>query len=64
MAIELAIKIKDDERMLKKNFLIYEDIKLSVDDPTIKECLAQVLKEFQGDKQDMDVIVNAKMVVK
>jgi len=62
MSIELVITIKDEERTLKKEFLIYEPVTLSEDDPIIIQCVEEVLQEFQGEPDDIKV--RALMVFK
>lgn len=49
MSIELRISIRDEERRkLSKEFLIYEEVTLKMDDPIIKKCLDETLDEFKG----------------
>lgn len=55
MSIELSITIKDDERTLKREFLVYEPVTFVVDDPTIVSCLNETLEEFKGEPEDIKV---------
>lgn len=64
MAVELSVKLKDEETTLKKDFLLYNPFTFTVDDSAIKGCIAQAMAEFHGNKEDMDMIITAKMVIK
>jgi hypothetical protein len=53
MSVELSIIIKDEERTLKKDFLIYEPITLIESDPIIQKCVKEVMEEFKGEPEDI-----------
>lgn len=55
MSIELVVTLKDEERTLKKEFLIYEPVTLVEDDPIIMQCIEEVLDEFKGEPDDIKV---------
>jgi|HubBroStandDraft_2_1064218.scaffolds.fasta_scaffold128049_1 hypothetical protein len=55
MSVELKITMKDDERKLTKDFLIYEKITFDQSDPTIIKCMQEVREEFKGDPTDIKV---------
>lgn len=59
MACTLTVRIKNDEKVLKKDFLIYDVFTVDQDDPMIKTCIEEVLKEF-NDEPD-DIFVNIKI---
>jgi len=61
MSIELNIMVKDSDKKLTKNFLIYEPVTMDVHDPNIDRCLHEVLEEFNGTPED--VKVRATMVL-
>lgn len=44
--IEITVHIKDDEKSLKKKFLVYGPISCSVFDPKVKECIDETIKYF------------------
>lgn len=48
MVSELTITIKDEEKTLKKKYLMYETYSVSDDDATIRECVKETLKGFDG----------------
>jgi len=62
MSIELSIHMKDDERKLVKDFLIYEPLTLTDQDPTIVRCVKEVREEFKGEPED--IIIKAKMIMR
>lgn len=62
MSVELSITIKDSERTLKKEFLVYEPVTLVEDDPIISQCIKEVVEEFKGEPDD--IRVRALMVFK
>lgn len=45
---ELTIIIKDDEKSLRKKFLIYDPYQVSDDDVTIRNCIEETLTNFDG----------------
>lgn len=55
MSVELNVTIKDSEKRLSKDFLIYEEIKMSLEDPIIEKCVKEVLEEFNGEPEDIKV---------
>jgi len=61
MSIELNIMVKDSDKKLIKNFLIYEPITMDTHDPHIDRCLSEVLAEFNGTPED--VKIKATMVL-
>ncbi len=67
MSIEITVTLKDEEgRKLTRDYLIYEDVTLAVQDPlqdpTINECVKSLLDEFKGIPDDIKV--KALMVLK
>ncbi len=55
MVIELVVTIKDEERTLKKEFLIYELVTLGEEDPIVIQCVEEVLAEFKGEPEHIKV---------
>lgn len=56
MTIELMVTIKDEEkRKLSREFLVYEQVTLSEDDPIIDKCVKEVLEEFKGEPDDIKI---------
>ena len=48
MPVEIAITLKDEERTLRKDFLIYETITLDPHDPILDKCIHEAIEEFKG----------------
>lgn len=55
---EITVTIKDDEKRLTKKTLVYETYTVNEEDPIIHGCIAEALKEFNGDPTDVKVRVN------
>lgn len=55
MPVELTFTLKDADRKLTKDFIIYEIISMVDDDPIISECLKNVMDEFRGIPDDIKV---------
>lgn len=54
---ELTVTIKDDDRTLKKSFLLYENYTVDETDPVIKNCIDETISEFQGEPDDVKVTI-------
>ena len=61
-AIELTVILKDSERTYRHKFLIYDELCLKEDDPTILECIKEAQKHFNAEPDD--VIVRTSMVIR
>lgn len=62
MSSIIIVRIKDEERkVLKKEFLIYETFTADQDDPIIKNCIEETLKEFNGESSDIDISLTIKL---
>ena len=58
MVAELTVSIKDEEKTLKKKFLIYDPFHVSEDDPTIKDCINETLKNFSSEPSNIKVRIS------
>lgn len=60
---ELNIKVKDSEQTLNHKHLVYdENVQLTHDDPVLKKYVDESIKDFQGDKNDMEITLRIKYV--
>ena len=57
MSKELTVILKDTERTYRQKFLVYADILLVPEDPTIMNCIEQARKNFEGEPEDIQVRV-------
>jgi hypothetical protein len=55
---EITVIIKDEEKTLKKKFLIYDPYQVSQEDPTIKNCIEETLKNFAGEPAKITVKIH------
>lgn len=55
MAVELTVTIKDEERKLTKDFLIYEQVTFTENDPVIDKCVKESIEEFKGEPEDIKI---------
>ena len=61
MPTELKVTVKDEEsKKLTKKFLIYEEYTLKHGDKVIEQSVKELLDEFQGEAQDIDIISKMK----
>lgn len=61
MVSELSVIIKDDERKLKKSFLLYNSYIVDENDETIKNCVEETVKEFQGEPDSIKVNISMEI---
>jgi hypothetical protein len=52
---ELKVTIKDSEKTLTKEFPIYDSYRVSDQDDTINNCVAETLKNFAGEPEKITV---------
>jgi hypothetical protein len=62
MPCTITVRIKDDEKSLKKDYLIYEHIFVDQNDPIIKACVEELLKEFNAEPSDIYVNIKLEIV--
>lgn len=62
MSTELVVTIKDEERRLTRDFLIYEPFTFVDSDPTIMQCVKETIEEFKG--QPEDIKIKATMIMR
>ncbi len=62
-ACEITIIIKDNEKSLRKKFLVYESesVLISANDPVIKDCINETLKNFDGEPEDVKVKITLQI---
>lgn len=46
MFSEISITVKNDDKRLNKKYLSYAEYTISEEDPVIKECMEDTLKDF------------------
>jgi hypothetical protein len=61
MPSEITVIIKDEEKTLRKNFLIYESYSVHESDPIIKSCIDDVLKNFSSEPKDINVKIHLEI---
>lgn len=61
MPSELTVCVKDEEKTLRKKFLLYEEYTVSEYDAVIKKCIDETLENFDG--EPIDIIVTIKIEV-
>ncbi len=60
-ASEITVTIRDDEKNLKAKYLIYEEYTVSHEDETLKRCIAETLRSFEGDPTDIRIRINLSL---
>lgn len=61
MVSELTVIIKDEEKSLKKKFLIYDIYTVDESDQVIKDCIEETLQNFDGDPSSVKVNIAMEM---
>lgn len=61
MFSEISVTIKDDEKRLTKKFMKYNVYSVSEDEPVIKECIDEVLSNFDGTPESIRVTIVMEM---
>jgi len=62
MPCEVKVTMKDSEKKLVNNFLIYESFIPNQDDPTIKKILEETRELFQGEPERVNVSIKLEIV--
>ena len=58
MPSELTVIIKDSEKTLRKKFLAYDKYTVDRDDPYIKECIEDTVKDFQAEPEKINLKIS------
>jgi hypothetical protein len=61
MVSEITVSIKDEEKTLKKKFLIYNVFQVHEQDDTIKACIEETLENFSSDPSKITVKITLHM---
>lgn len=62
--VELIVTVKDDEKRLTKNHLIYDPITASETDPIVSQCIKDTVKEFGNELSEKTITVKIILSVK
>lgn len=62
MVCEVTVTVKNEEKSLKTKYLIYEDLCVNQDDPIIKNCVEQAVKNFSDEHDKIGVRINLEVV--
>ena len=58
MVAEITVTVKNEEKNMKKKFLIYDDFKAAEDDPLLQKCFQEVCREFKDEISSAKVRIN------
>lgn len=61
MCCEISVTVKDDEKSLKKKYLIYEPVTASEQDPIICKCIAETVANFAAEPTDVKVRIDLEL---
>lgn len=61
MVSVLEVIVKDEQRRLKRDFLIYEKYEIDEEDPTIKQCIKETIDEFKGKPDNVKLRVKMEI---
>ena len=62
MSCQIKVIVKDEEKTLRKKFLIYDPVSVDDQDPIIRQCVNEVLKNFDGEPSDISVKIDLEIV--
>ncbi len=70
MSCEITTICKDSEKRLSTKYVIYDNqthngqpVTASLEDPTIKDCIAKSMENFKSETDDIDVKVRIDIMV-
>lgn len=55
---ELTVILKDDHRTYREKFLLYEIFSVTDEDATIKNCINEAMKNFDGNPESITVKIS------
>ena len=61
MISEITVTVKDEEKTLKKKYLIYELYQVHDQDPIIMDCIEQTVKNFSSEPSRISVRINLQV---
>lgn len=61
-AKEVSVTLKDCEKRIKHDFLIYDELVIASDNKIIQECIAEAKKNFQGEPESIKVRVSLEVL--
>lgn len=61
MVSEITVIIKDSEKTLSNKFLQYSDYSISSEDPIVKACIDEIVKQFQGNPETIKIRINMQV---
>jgi len=61
MASELSVIVKNDEKRQTTKHLIYEDYQVRYDDPIIAQCIADAVKQFGQEPDDIKIKITLEI---
>ena len=62
MPSEVSVRLKDDDKTLTIKHLIYEDFMCNENDPILKTCINETLKQFEGEPTDIQVKITLEVI--
>ena len=61
MASELTVIVKNEEKRQTTKHLIYDDYQVKYDDPSIAQCIADAVKQFGAEPDDIKVKITLEI---
>ena len=59
---EITIHLKDDDKRTTHKFLIYENVNVSSEDETIRNCILEAKKSFDGNPESIKVKIHLEVI--
>lgn len=54
-AVEVTVRVSNDEQKFIQKFLLYSSFTVSHEDPVLKNCVDETVKNFKGEVEDVVV---------
>lgn len=58
---ELTVILSDADRTYRQKFLIYETYTVSEDEPMIRTCIDEAMKNFEGEPENIQVKIHLEI---
>jgi len=62
VACEVSVRLKDEEKTLTVKHLIYDDFVCNENDPILKQCINDSIKQFTGHADDIQVKITLEVL--
>jgi hypothetical protein len=58
---ELAVILKNSDRVYRQKFLIYQNYSVAIDDPVVRTCIDEAMKNFEGEPENIYIKIHLEI---